>query len=78
LGYMERCAEVDVRLLEWGRVLTWSLCRVYGTVCLSQSIEYTAQRSPSVNQTFIDGHIHTLVAAVATLTQLSKARKMLN
>lgn len=46
----QRCAEVDMRVLQWGKILMGYLCRVYDTVCLSQPIEYTAQRSPSVSQ----------------------------
>lgn len=62
-------------------MLVGSLCRVHDAVFLSQSTEFTAQRtSPIVNQTFIEEHIHTgsSFAADATLTQLLKARKKLN
>lgn len=78
MGHTKRCAEVDMRVLQWGKVLMGYLFRMYDTVCLSQPIAYTAQRSPSVSQTFTDEHIHALFAAEATITQMLKARKMLN
>lgn len=64
-----------------GKILPGHLFRVHGTVCVSQSIEYTSQRtSPNVNQTFTDECIHTgsSFVADATLTQLLKAREMLS